>query len=261
MPTSFFPRLVWLQTHQRWDVQGCRSALVSPWRCPAGHTAVSCSSPSHLCLRLLFPCNLFSFLCPLSGLACNSGKSWAIQVRQAVSHLCGPGFWPGLAQDTRCPAQPCRGCGERAGLPLCFFLLESSNGAEAAAAVEQPGLRSAEPELGTAPRRRWSSRAAGACPLAAAAPPDPLALRLRNLIFMYYFFPYCISSTLLHWPRGAELSPLHPTGWAWGCGGSGLLLRYNAFAPALGSPCKTELCSSPLLIRGWIFSASPLQGP
>lgn len=110
---------------------GISRALVSPWRCPARHGGVSCSSPSRLCLHLLFPCNLFSFRCPLPGLARNSYKSRAIRKRRAAFPT---GLWPRLlARAGAGTGHPVAG----STLPRAwgvhrasfyFFLLESSNG-------------------------------------------------------------------------------------------------------------------------------------
>lgn len=79
------------------------------------------------------------------------------------------------------------GRGECAGLAFIFFLLESSKegGVEvAAAAMEQPGASlGRELELGMAPRRdAGAAELLALVPLAAATPPDPLVLRLQNLI-------------------------------------------------------------------------------
>lgn len=57
---------------------------------------------------------------------------------------------------------------------------------------------------------RSSSLAAGTCPLAAAAPPDPLVLRLHNLGFIPYFSSLLHLKHILHQSHGAEPSPLHP---------------------------------------------------
>lgn len=142
-----------------------------------------CSSPATLPATLPLPS---------LRLASNSDESRAIQICQAVSHrVVAKDFGRGWHRTPR--VRLCRGCGERAGLALSFFLLEPSSGAEVAAAV--PGPRSAEPGLGTTRKRRWSSRAAGLVPwLQRLCQPRSRCACTIELVIRY-FFPYSISST------------------------------------------------------------------
>lgn len=145
------------------------------------------------------PLQPFLLSLPSLRLACNSDESRAIQICQAVSHrVVAQDFGRGWHRTPR--ARLCRGCGERAGLALSFFLLESSSGAEVAAAV--PGPRSQS--------RGWGqpARGAGAAELLASSPgcsasasPAHAAPAELNLV-IHYFFPYSISSTCCTGPEG-----------------------------------------------------------
>ena len=174
-------RLSLLQMHRAWGFPGLLGGSDEPVAVPGRarerflQLSILPFPPSPLPLR--------PFLLSLSspGLACNSYKSGAIWKRCWA-------LWPkllagtGLAQDAPQPAQPFRRHGECTGLVCVFSCLSHPTGAGVAAAMEQPGASlGREPELGMA-QGCWSSRAAGTRPLAAAAPPDPLALRLQNLI-------------------------------------------------------------------------------